>query len=91
MPRDVSLSDSKCWNGGQKWVKRSNLSPRVLFSAQYFRSRFFFFRQEKKNSPREIIDVGKATYFDHGQRNPSELMLSYFSRGSQSQRQDCTT
>ena len=20
MPRDVSLSDSKCWNGGQKWV-----------------------------------------------------------------------
>ena len=19
-PRDVSLSDSKCWNGGQKWV-----------------------------------------------------------------------
>ena len=19
MPRDVSLSDSKCWNGGQKW------------------------------------------------------------------------
>ena len=21
MPRDVSLSDSKCWNGGQKWVK----------------------------------------------------------------------
>ena len=22
MPRDVSLSDSKCWNGGKKWVKR---------------------------------------------------------------------
>ena len=21
IPRDVSLSDSKCWNGGQKWVK----------------------------------------------------------------------
>ena len=21
MPRDVSLSDSKCWNGGQKLVK----------------------------------------------------------------------
>ena len=21
MPTDVSLSDSKCWNGGQKWVK----------------------------------------------------------------------
>ena len=20
MPRDVSLSDSKCWNGGKKWV-----------------------------------------------------------------------
>ena len=20
-PRDVSLSDSKCWNDGQKWVK----------------------------------------------------------------------
>ena len=20
MPRDVSLSDSKCWNGGQKWT-----------------------------------------------------------------------
>ena len=22
MPRDVSLSDSKCWNGGQKWVNQ---------------------------------------------------------------------
>ena len=21
MPRDVSFSDSKCWNGGHKWVK----------------------------------------------------------------------
>ena len=21
MPRDVSLSDSTCWNGGNKWVK----------------------------------------------------------------------
>ena len=23
MPRDVSLSDSKCWNGGHEWVKKS--------------------------------------------------------------------
>ena len=23
MPRDVSLSDSKCWNGGHEWVNRS--------------------------------------------------------------------
>ena len=23
IPRDVSLSDSKCWNGGHEWVKRS--------------------------------------------------------------------
>ena len=23
MPRDVSLSDSKCWNGGQNWVNYS--------------------------------------------------------------------
>ena len=22
MPRDVGLSDSKCWNGGHEWVKR---------------------------------------------------------------------
>jgi len=21
MPRDISLSDSKCWNGGHEWVK----------------------------------------------------------------------
>ena len=21
MPRDVSLSESKCWNGGHEWVK----------------------------------------------------------------------
>ena len=20
MPRDVSLSDSKCWNGGHEWI-----------------------------------------------------------------------
>ena len=24
MPRDVSLSDSKCWNGGDEWVKLLN-------------------------------------------------------------------
>ena len=23
MPRDVSLSDSECWNGGHEWVKQS--------------------------------------------------------------------
>ena len=28
MPRDVSLSDSKCWNSGQKWVKH-HLVPGV--------------------------------------------------------------
>ena len=25
-PRDVSLSDSKCWNGGQKWVNSADCS-----------------------------------------------------------------
>ena len=30
MPRDVSLSDSKCWNGGQKWV---NEKMKTLFFA----------------------------------------------------------
>ena len=24
MPRDVSLSDSKCWNGGHEWVKEKS-------------------------------------------------------------------
>ena len=28
MPRDVSLSDIKCWNGGHEWDKRR--SPREL-------------------------------------------------------------
>ena len=23
MPRDISLSDSKCWNGGHEWVNKS--------------------------------------------------------------------
>ena len=30
MPRDVSLSDNKCWNGGQRWVKNDNASPNGL-------------------------------------------------------------
>ena len=25
MPRDVSLSDSKCWNGGHEWVIKGNI------------------------------------------------------------------
>ena len=25
MPRDVSHSDSKCWNGGHEWVKNRSL------------------------------------------------------------------
>ena len=24
MPRDVSLSDSKCWYGGHEWVKKNS-------------------------------------------------------------------
>ena len=24
MPRDVSLSNSKCWNGGHEWVNNKN-------------------------------------------------------------------
>ena len=31
MPRDVSLSDSKCWNGGHAWV---NTSPEVEHGGQ---------------------------------------------------------
>ena len=27
MPRNVSLSDSKCWNGGQKWVNIMMIAP----------------------------------------------------------------
>ena len=30
MPRDVSLSDSKCWNGGQKWVKFDNKNSYII-------------------------------------------------------------
>ena len=29
MPRDDSLSDSKCWNGGQKWV---NTFPKIILT-----------------------------------------------------------
>ena len=25
MPRDVSLSDRKCWNGGHEWVNKNHL------------------------------------------------------------------
>ena len=28
MPRDISLWDSKCWNGGQKWVNGSRIFHR---------------------------------------------------------------
>ena len=30
MPRDISLSDSKCWNGRQKWVNNYYLHPALL-------------------------------------------------------------
>ena len=33
MPRDVCLSDSKCWNGGQKWVKSIRLDNRIYVGA----------------------------------------------------------
>ena len=32
MPRDVSLSDSKCWNGGQKWV---NVNQVIIMNAHF--------------------------------------------------------
>ena len=31
MPRDASLSDSKCWNGGHEWVKSKQRAFRVHF------------------------------------------------------------
>ena len=33
MPRDVSLSDSKCWNGGHEWVKRDLNNITVIANA----------------------------------------------------------
>ena len=30
MPRDVSLSDSKCWNGGHEWVERVAIMTRRM-------------------------------------------------------------
>ena len=36
MPRDVSLSDSKCWNGGHAWVTQHNtpLLPQTVTESQ---------------------------------------------------------
>ena len=33
MPRDVSLSDSKCWNGGHEWVNYFGLSECTVTKA----------------------------------------------------------
>ena len=52
MPRDVSLSDSKCWNGGQKWVKATGdlvpNPPNKNFQENHFTkfSYSFFFSQK---------------------------------------------
>ena len=35
MPRDVSLADSKCWNGGQKWVMGRFATDVEIGSARY--------------------------------------------------------
>ena len=35
MPRDVSLSDSKCWNGGHEWVKRDNHASHLSFESVF--------------------------------------------------------
>ena len=35
MPRDVSLSDSKCWNGGQKLVKKDLIKRNAPMQRQF--------------------------------------------------------
>merc|ERR1719452_35552 len=36
MPRDASLSDSKCWNGGQKLVAKTQRWTKMGYSGSYF-------------------------------------------------------
>ena len=38
MPRDVSLSDSKCWNGGHEWVNNSCVYSQVSMAGQLSQS-----------------------------------------------------
>ena len=42
MPRDVSLSDSKCWNGGHEWVKMTRDDPKFRFGSKTMNG---FFRE----------------------------------------------
>ena len=43
MPRDVSLSDSKCWNGGHEWVKSLSVRAHLFVSLGPGPSVFFLY------------------------------------------------
>ena len=63
MPRDVSLSDSKCWNGGHEWANRwsvafsigllagEQLSDKVKQKIWNEVSVDYFFNLERRNLP----------------------------------------
>ena len=40
MPRDVSLSDSTCWDGGQKWVNAADTVSCIVFTTPCIHPRF---------------------------------------------------
>ena len=46
MPRDVSLSDSKCWNGGHEWVNTKDFGFILHARRETLHSR----REKEKNS-----------------------------------------
>ena len=56
MPMDVSLSDSKCWNGGQKLVAKNDGKRYVHF----FGTRLDFFKKRVKKK----LFIVKVFFFE---------------------------
>ena len=82
MPRDVSLSDSKCWNGGHEWVKptpfiRSWWNLLCVFFSSFLVCIFLkFLKVNPPLSPKLVPPIFNQVSFVWSQRN---LCLFYSS------------
>ena len=72
MPRDVSLSDSKCWNDGQKWVKVDGSGRVTLRSRQFLRKCIPFTKQSSDDIISQHVLPATASTRSP-QQNPESL------------------
>ena len=62
MPRDVSLSESKCWNGGQKLVAKTQRWAKMGINICVYSSNVIFLHRTAQEAESSVSRMSKPVW-----------------------------